>query len=125
MRQTWRWFGPKDTASVDDMLQAGVQAVVSALHHVPTGALWTADEIAARQGLIGRMKDGSPSGLKWEVVESLPVSEAIKKQKGDWRAHIANWRSKPPALTRLWAICPAAISKRSRSRNGWLRGWKF
>ena len=91
MRQTWRWFGPKDTASVDDMLQSGVQGVVSALHHVPTGALWTADEIAARQGLIGRMKDGSPSGLKWEVVESLPMSEAIKKQKGDWRAHIANW----------------------------------
>ncbi len=93
MRQSWRWFGPKDTASVDDMLQSGVQGVVSALHHVPTGALWTADEIAARQALIGRMKDGSPSGLKWEVVESLPVSEAIKKQNGDWRDHIANWKA--------------------------------
>ena len=93
MRQTWRWFGPKDTTSVDDMLQSGVQGVVSALHHVPTGALWTADEIAARQALMGRMKDGSPSGLAWEVVESLPVSEAIKKQKGDWRDHIANWKA--------------------------------
>lgn len=93
MRQTWRWFGPKDTASVDDMRQAGVQGVVSALHHVPTGAQWTADQIATRQDQIGRMKDGIPSGLQWEVVESLPVSEAIKKQKGDWRGHIANWKA--------------------------------
>lgn len=93
MRQTWRWFGPKDTASVDDMLQSGVEAVVSALHHIPPGALWTAQEIAARQALIGRMRDGTPSGLAWEVVESLPVSEAIKKQKGDWRDHVAAWKA--------------------------------
>lgn len=93
MRQTWRWFGPKDTASVDDMLQSGVQGVVSALHHVPTGAQWTAEDIALRQTQIGQMKDGGPSGLKWEVVESLPVSEAIKKQQGDWRAHIATWKA--------------------------------
>ena len=93
MRQTWRWFGPKDTASIDDMMQAGVEGVVSALHHVATGAVWTPDEIAARQSLIGRMADGTPSGLTWEVVESLPVSEDIKKQKGDWRAHIANWKT--------------------------------
>jgi mannonate dehydratase len=93
MHQTWRWFGPKDLASVDDMMQAGVQGVVSALHHVPTGEVWTAAEIAARQTLIGTMKDGAPSTLRWDVVESLPVSEAIKKQKGDWRDHIANWKT--------------------------------
>ncbi len=93
MRQTWRWFGPKDSCSVNDMRQAGVEGVVSALHHVPTGALWTPAEIARRQAEIGRMKDGAPSGLAWEVVESLPVSEAIKKQKGDWRAHIAAWQA--------------------------------
>ncbi|MDD7969654.1 mannonate dehydratase [Roseinatronobacter alkalisoli] len=88
MRQTWRWFGPKDLVSVDDMMQAGVEGVVSALHHVPTGAVWTPQEIAQRQAEIGRMRDGSASGLAWEVVESLPVSEDIKKQQGDWRAHI-------------------------------------
>jgi mannonate dehydratase len=82
MRQTWRWFGPRDLTSIDDMRQAGVEGVVSALHHVPTGAVWTLDEIEKRQDEIGRMKDGSPSGLAWEVVESLPVSEDIKKQKG-------------------------------------------
>ncbi len=92
MRQTWRWFGPGDLTSIDDMRQAGVEGVVSALHHVPTGAVWTLDEIEKRQDEIGRMKDGSPSALRWEVVESLPVSEDIKKRKGDWRGHVANYK---------------------------------
>ena len=92
MRQTWRWFGPNDTASVDDMLQSGVEGVVSALHHVPTGAVWPPEEIAKRQSEIGRRRDGEASGLAWEVVESLPVSEDIKKQDGNWRDHIANYR---------------------------------
>lgn len=91
MRHTWRWFGPKDRVSIDDMMQAGVQGVVTALHHVPTGTVWTPAEIARRQAEIAAMADGAPSGLRWEVVESLPVSEAIKTQTGDWRAHIANW----------------------------------
>ena len=92
MRQTWRWFGPNDLVSVDDILQAGVEGVVSALHHMPTGETWTPEEIAKRQRDVSRMKDGSPSGMTWEVVESLPVSEDIKKQKGDWKAHIANYK---------------------------------
>jgi mannonate dehydratase len=93
MRQTWRWFGPKDQVSVDDMRQAGVEGVVSALHHVPTGAVWTAEEIARRQDDLSRMRDGSPSGLTWEVVESLPVSEDVKKQRGDWRAHVESYKT--------------------------------
>ncbi|WP_187968816.1 mannonate dehydratase [Aquibium microcysteis] len=92
MRQTWRWFGPKDLVSIDDMLQAGVQGVVTALHHVPTGNVWSPDEIARRQRELAVMKDGGPSGLRWEVVESLPVSEDIKKQKGAWREHVANYK---------------------------------
>ncbi|ACM01993.1 D-mannonate dehydratase [Cereibacter sphaeroides KD131] len=79
--------------SVDDMRQAGVEGVVSALHHIPTGALWTPEEIARRQREIGVMRDGAASGLNWEVVESLPVSEDIKKQKGDWRAHLETWKA--------------------------------
>jgi len=92
MRQTWRWFGPADLVSIDDVRQAGAEGVVSALHHVPTGSVWSADEIARRQAEIARMRDGTPSGLGWEVVESLPVSEDIKKQQGAWRAHLDAWR---------------------------------
>jgi mannonate dehydratase len=92
MRQTWRWFGPHDLASIDDMLQCGVEGVVTALHQIPTGAVWSPGDIAARQDQIRRRKDGAASGLEWEVVESLPVSEDIKKQKGQWRTHIANYR---------------------------------
>ncbi len=92
MRQTWRWFGPKDLTSIDDITQAGAVGVVSALHHVPNGQVWAPDEIAKRHAEIGTRKDGSASGLTWDVVESLPVSEDMKKQKGDWREHIANYK---------------------------------
>lgn len=92
MRQTWRWFGPKDQVTVDDMLQAGVEGVVSALHHIPTGVIWTSEEISKRQNEIAACVNGSSSGLGWEVVESLPVSEDIKKQKGNWRGHIATYK---------------------------------
>ena len=93
MRQTWRWFGPRDLASVEDIEQAGVEGVVSALHHVPTGAVWTPEEIAERQREIAVRSDGTASRLAWEVVESLPVSEDIKKQKGEWRAHLDAYRT--------------------------------
>lgn len=93
MRQSWRWFGPHDPVSIDDMRQAGVEGVVSALHHLPAGAVWTLDEIAQRQRDIAVMSDGTPSGLDWAVVESLPVSEHIKRQSGDWRSHIENYKT--------------------------------
>ncbi len=92
MLQTWRWFGPKDRVSIDDMLQAGVEGVVSALHHMPTGAVWSPEDIAQRQAELGAMVDGAPSGLAWDVVESLPVSEDIKRQTGDWRVHLDAWK---------------------------------
>jgi mannonate dehydratase len=93
MRQTWRWFGPRDKTLIDDVLQAGAEGIVSSLHHVATGEVWTPQEIARRQAEVGRRADGSPSGLVWEVVESLPVSEDIKKQNGAWRTHLANYRT--------------------------------
>ena len=93
MRQTWRWFGPQDLTSIDDMIQAGAEGVVSALHHIPNGQVWPPEEIARRQREVAIRRDGTPSGLKWEVAESLPVSEEIKKQRGDWRQHIDNYRT--------------------------------
>lgn len=92
MRQTWRWFGPSDPATVADMAQAGVEGVVTALHHLPTGAVWTRAEIARRQSQVANHPDGTPSHLAWEVVESLPVSEDLKRQTGDWRAHLDAYR---------------------------------
>ena len=93
MRHTWRWFGPHDPIRPEDITQAGAQGVVSALHHLPNGEVWTRDAIAQRQAEVARASDGTPSGLCWDVVESLPVSEDIKKQKGDWRAHIAAYKT--------------------------------
>ncbi|MFC4235647.1 mannonate dehydratase [Thalassospira xianhensis] len=92
MKQTWRWFGPSDLVSIDDICQAGAHGVVSALHHVPSGAVWTSDEIARRHAEIATMKDGAPSGLTWDVVESLPVSESIKRRVGPWRDHIEAYK---------------------------------
>jgi len=93
MRHTWRWFGPRDPIRPEDIAQAGVQGVVSALHHVPNGQVWTPEAIAQRQAEVATASDGTPSGLAWEVVESLPVSEDIKKQKGEWRAHVAAYKT--------------------------------
>lgn len=93
MKQTWRWFGPYDIVSVDDMLQAGVESVVTALHHLPAGAVWSVDEINQRKLEISETSDGKDSGLTVEVIESLPVSEAIKRQNGDWRTHINNFKT--------------------------------
>lgn len=86
MRHTWRWFGPVDKVTVQDAAQAGAEGIVSALHHIPTGAEWPVEEIARRHEEI------RAGGLVWDVVESVPVSEAVKTQTGDWRAHIANWQ---------------------------------
>ena len=91
MKQTWRWFGPHDTVSVDEMLQAGVQGVVSALHHLSPGIVWPIAEIRKRQAQIASRQDGSPSGLGWDVVESLVVSEMIKTKGAACADHIAAW----------------------------------
>lgn len=93
MRQTWRWFGPADPIRPEDIAQAGAAGVVTALHHLPNGAVWSPEAIAGRQAEVARRSDGAPSGLVWEVVESLPVSEDIKRQTGEWRAHIAAWQA--------------------------------
>ncbi|NTJ44756.1 mannonate dehydratase [Agrobacterium larrymoorei] len=86
MRHTWRWFGPVDKVTVQDAAQAGAVGIVSALHHIPTGDVWPAEEIEKRHAEI---REG---GLYWDVVESVWMSEDIKTQTGDWKTHIANWQ---------------------------------
>lgn len=100
MRQTWRWFGPNDKVTLADARQAGVEGIVTALHHVPTGAVWTPEEIEKRQREVAFHPGGKMTHLHWEVVESLPVSEAIKTQTGDWRAHIVHYRRSLDNLAR-------------------------
>lgn len=92
MRQTWRWFGQNDLVSLDDIRQAGAQGVVTALHHIDNGQLWSEAEISKRITQVTRKADGTATGLTWDVVESLPVSEEIKKQDGQWRDHIENYK---------------------------------
>lgn len=91
MKQTWRWFGPADTISIEQLLQCGVEGVVSALHHIKPGDVWSIDEIQKRQAEIATLESGAPSGIIWDVVESVPVSEAIKTRTADYQTHIENY----------------------------------
>jgi mannonate dehydratase len=89
MEQTWRWFGPDDAVKLHEIRQAGASGIVTALHHIPYGVVWSQDEIAARKAMI---EADASLGLRWTVVESLPVAEPIKLADGDLSELFDNYR---------------------------------
>ena len=92
MKQCWRWFGPQDPISLPELHQVGVEGIVTALHQIPPGTAWDAQSIAQRQNALRE------HGYDWDVVESLPVSEAIKTQTSAMQAHLDAYKSSLNAL---------------------------
>ncbi len=99
MRQGWRWFGPDAGVSLDEVRQAGATEIVSALHQVPIGTVWTDAAIAERKNLIETNPPGR-TPLIWSTVESIPIPDLVKRRGGAAKAEIDGWIASMQAVGR-------------------------
>ena len=117
MLQTWRWFGPDDPVSLENVAEAGASGIVSALHHRNRGEVWSEDELLKRRAEIER------AGLVWSVVESINVGEEIKTRSGDFRAKIDNHkqsiRNAARAGVKVFCYNFMAITDWTRTELNW------
>ena len=93
MKYSWRWFGPLDKVSIQDIRQTGVTDIVTALHHIPNGTIWSIEQIQKRQQEVAfDLLSNEASNLIWSIVESVPVHESIKKHSGNYQEYINNYK---------------------------------